>query len=37
MTGGHAHVFADLDGNGVADMEIIVSNITILAGADFIL
>ncbi|MEA3015116.1 MAG: serralysin [Sphingomonadales bacterium] len=35
VTGGNAHVFADLDGNGVADMEIIVNNVTILAGTDF--
>jgi Ca2+-binding RTX toxin-like protein len=35
VTGGSAHVFADLDGNGIADMEIIVNNVTILAGTDF--
>jgi Ca2+-binding RTX toxin-like protein len=35
VTGGHAHVFADLDGNGIADMEIIVNNNTILAAPDF--
>ncbi|HYI49007.1 MAG TPA: DVUA0089 family protein, partial [Allosphingosinicella sp.] len=35
VTGGHAHVFADLDGNGTSDMEIIVSNVIILAGTDF--
>jgi serralysin len=35
VTGGNAHVFADLDGNGVADMEIIVNNVTVLAGTDF--
>jgi serralysin len=35
VTGGNAHVFADLDGNGVADMEIIVNSATILAGTDF--
>ncbi|MEA3043361.1 MAG: serralysin [Sphingomonadales bacterium] len=37
VTGGHAHIFADLDGNGLADMEIVVNNVTTLAGADFIL
>jgi Ca2+-binding RTX toxin-like protein len=35
VTGGNAHVFADLDGNGVADMEIIVNNVPLLAGTDF--
>ncbi|HEV7660388.1 MAG TPA: M10 family metallopeptidase C-terminal domain-containing protein [Allosphingosinicella sp.] len=35
VTGGSAHVFADVDGNGIADMEIIVNNVTILAGTDF--
>ncbi|HVQ07440.1 MAG TPA: M10 family metallopeptidase C-terminal domain-containing protein [Allosphingosinicella sp.] len=35
VTGGNAHIFADLDGNGVADMEIIVNNVTVLAGTDF--
>jgi serralysin len=35
VTGGHAHVFADLDGNGTADMEIIVNNVITLAGTDF--
>ena len=35
VTGGNAHVFADLDGNGVADMEIVVNSVTILAGTDF--
>jgi serralysin len=35
VTGGNAHVFADLDGNGVADMEIVVNNVTVLAGTDF--
>jgi hypothetical protein len=35
VTGGSAHVFADLDGNGIADMEIIVNNVTLLAGTDF--
>jgi Ca2+-binding RTX toxin-like protein len=37
VTSGSAHVFADLDGNGIADMEILVSNVTILSGADFVL
>ena len=37
VTGGHAHIFADLDGNGIADFEIVASNVTTLAGADFIL
>jgi serralysin len=32
---GHAHIFADADGNGVADMEIIVNDNTILTGSDF--
>ena len=36
-TGGNAHVFADLDGNGVADMEIVVNNVTTLTRADFLL
>jgi len=35
VTGGNAHVFADLDGNGIADMEIVVNNVTVLAGTDF--
>ena len=37
VTGGAAHVFVDFDGNGVADLEIIVSNNTILASSDFVL
>ena len=37
VTGGNAHIFADLDGNGVADMEIVVNNVTTLAGTDFFL
>jgi serralysin len=37
VTGGHAHIFADLDGNGLADMEIIVNNVGMLTGTDFIL
>jgi Ca2+-binding RTX toxin-like protein len=35
ITGGNAHVFADLDGNGIADFEIIVNNVTTLAVTDF--
>ena len=35
--GANARIQADLDGNGLADMEIIVSNHTILASTDFIL
>ena len=34
-TGGNAHIFADIDGNGVADMEIILTNIATLAATDF--
>jgi len=37
VTGGNAHIFADLDGNGVADMEIIVNNVTTLVSTDFFL
>jgi len=35
VTGGHAHIFADTDGNGTANMEIILNNITTLAATDF--
>jgi len=35
VTGGNAHIFGDRDGNGVADMEIIVNNVTVLATTDF--
>jgi Ca2+-binding RTX toxin-like protein len=35
VTGGSAHIFADSDGNGVADMEIVLTNITTLAASDF--
>jgi serralysin len=35
VTGGSAHIFADADGNGVADMEIVLTNITTLAASDF--
>jgi serralysin len=37
VTGGAAHVFVDFDGNGVADLEIIVNSNTILASSDFVL
>jgi serralysin len=36
LIGGVAHIFADADGNGVVDMEIIVNNNTILTGNDFV-
>jgi serralysin len=36
VTGGNAHIFADIDGNGVADFEIVVNNVTILSGTDFV-
>jgi serralysin len=36
VIGGSAHIFADVDGNGTADMEIVTSGVTILAGSDFI-
>jgi Ca2+-binding RTX toxin-like protein len=36
VIGGSAHVFADLDGNGVADIEIVVNNVSVLSGSDFI-
>jgi serralysin len=35
VIGGNAHIFADADGNGIADMEIILTGITTLSGADF--
>ena len=35
VIGGSAHIFADADGNGTADMEIILTNITLLSAADF--
>jgi Ca2+-binding RTX toxin-like protein len=35
VTGGNAHVLADLNGDGVADMEIVVNGVTILASTDF--
>jgi serralysin len=35
VTGGSAHIFADADGNGTADMEIILTSITTLAASDF--
>jgi Ca2+-binding RTX toxin-like protein len=34
---GHAHIFADLNNNRVADFEIIVNNVTTLVATDFIL
>ncbi|HEV2816696.1 MAG TPA: DVUA0089 family protein, partial [Allosphingosinicella sp.] len=37
VTGGNAHIFADLDGNGVADMEIIVNSVATLTSSDFFL
>jgi serralysin len=36
VNGGHAHVLMDTDGNGAADMQIIVNNVTTLAGSDFV-
>jgi Ca2+-binding RTX toxin-like protein len=35
VTGGSAHIFADTDGNGTANMEIVLANITTLAATDF--
>ena len=35
VTGGNAHIFADVDGNGTADMQIILNGITTLAASDF--
>jgi Ca2+-binding RTX toxin-like protein len=35
VIGGNAHIFADLDGNGVADFEIVVNNVTALTANDF--
>jgi serralysin len=35
VIGGDAHIFADADGNGIADMEIIVSANPILTASDF--
>jgi serralysin len=35
VTGGNAHIFADADGNGTADMEIILTGVTTLAVTDF--
>jgi serralysin len=35
VTSGSAHIFADVDGNGTADMEIILTNIATLATTDF--
>jgi Ca2+-binding RTX toxin-like protein len=36
VEGGNVRIQADLDGNGIADMEIVVNNNTTLAGTDFI-
>ncbi|HYI64426.1 MAG TPA: M10 family metallopeptidase C-terminal domain-containing protein [Allosphingosinicella sp.] len=36
VEGGNARIQADLDGNGIADMEIVVINNTILAASDFV-
>jgi len=36
VEGGNVRIQADLDGNGLADMEIVVNNITILAASDFV-
>ncbi len=36
VTGGNAHIFADVDGNGTADMQILLNGITTLAASDFI-
>jgi Ca2+-binding RTX toxin-like protein len=35
VIGGNAHVFADADGNGTPDMEIILNNIVTLTASDF--
>jgi Ca2+-binding RTX toxin-like protein len=35
VTSGSAHIFADVDGNGTADMEIILTNVNTLASSDF--
>ena len=35
VTGGNANIFADVDGNGSADMQIILNGITTLAASDF--
>jgi hypothetical protein len=37
VTGGTAHLFGDFDGNGIADFEIVLNNVTSLTGADFML
>jgi hypothetical protein len=36
VIGGSAHLFADVNGDGIADMEIILSNVTSLHPTDFI-
>ncbi len=35
VVSGNAHIFADVDGNGTADMQIILNGITTLAASDF--
>jgi serralysin len=37
VIGGNAHVFGDTNGNGVADLEIILNNVTSLSGPEFFL
>ncbi|HYI65014.1 MAG TPA: M10 family metallopeptidase C-terminal domain-containing protein [Allosphingosinicella sp.] len=37
VIGGEAHIFADLNANGVADFEIVLTNVTTLVSTDFIL
>jgi Ca2+-binding RTX toxin-like protein len=37
VQGGDAHLYGDLDGNGVADFEIILNNVTLLTASDFFL
>jgi len=36
VTAGSAHIFGDIDGNGIADLEIIVNNVTSLTTTDFV-
>ena len=35
VIGGNAHVFGEVNGDGIADFEIIVNNVTILSASDF--
>jgi hypothetical protein len=35
VNGGDAHVFVDIGGDGIADMQIILNDVTFLGGADF--